>query len=108
MGVSPHLTPWQLWAQKLGMIEPPPENEAMRWGSHLEASIVSAFAELQGWRVVRRSPETTEHHSDRKWQRATPDALTVEPNGQCAIIEVKSVVGHPPSTPRVDWLCQCL
>ena len=117
MGVSPHLTLWQLWAQKLGMIEPQPENEAMRWGSYLEQRVVEGFiqdhlAHIQalggGWGF---SPDTTMYHAERKWQRATPDAAYfgfLPTAGALALTEVKCVVGHPPSAPRVDWLIQCL
>jgi len=117
MGVSPHLTPWQLWAQKLGMIEPPPENEAMRWGSHLEQRVAEGFIKehlaqhivgiKSGWTF---SPHRTWHATDRKWQRATPDVIYTDyaEDRRLGLIEVKCIVGHPPSMPRIDWLIQCL
>ena len=112
LGVSPRLTPWQLWAQKVGIIEAKDEpDEIMLAGTALEPVVVDLFLAQMGWPDLGllRSPDTTRFHDVRSWQRATPDAVRLNAYGSAGdLIEVKCVVGHPPSAPRVDWLVQCL
>lgn len=39
MGASPYMTPYELWEQKIGLKEPPEENEGMRIGRKYEEKI---------------------------------------------------------------------
>jgi predicted phage-related endonuclease len=107
MGVSPYLTPWQLWARKVELLPADTEDtEIMQRGRQLESAVLDMFlGELHiAPSDVERSPYTMRWRQDRPWQRATPDALVI---GR-ALVEVKCVVGYPPPAPRVDWLVQCL
>ena len=36
LGLNPYQSQMDLWMRKLGLIGPPEENEAMRWGSAAE------------------------------------------------------------------------
>ena len=40
MGLNPHQTPWEVFADKTGRIEPEPDNQAKRLGRTLEANIL--------------------------------------------------------------------
>lgn len=51
-GLSPYLTEFELWHRKAGRVHVPfKENERMKWGSRLEASIAAGAAEDNGWKI---------------------------------------------------------
>lgn len=51
-GLSPYLTEFELWHRKAGRVHVPiKENERMKWGSRLEASIAQGAAEDHGWKI---------------------------------------------------------
>jgi hypothetical protein len=85
MGVSPHLTPWQAWAQLVGIL---PEHE---------------------YTVHPVNRQFGAHHPERKWQRSTVDGIGWrEDDGEKYVVEVKCIVTMPPAVPRVEWVVQCL
>ena len=45
-------SPLELYAQKLGLVEPPETNEKMRWGKRLEPVIAAAYREETGRELV--------------------------------------------------------
>jgi len=55
LGLSPFKTPYDLWLERMGRIEPPPETEAMTIGSQIEPLLLSMAAQRIGERVVRPS-----------------------------------------------------
>jgi predicted phage-related endonuclease len=116
LGVSPHTTPWQLWARKLGLLPAEIEDtEVMKRGRQLEIPVINMFIgealslypEGLGLEDAILSPNTTRWDGARPALRATPDALLVTRDGP-QLVEVKCVVGYPPDTPRVEWIVQCL
>lgn len=51
-GVSPYMTPFELWHRKNGTLPPDFEpNERMRWGTRLESAIAHGVAEDRGWKI---------------------------------------------------------
>ena len=109
LGVSPHLTPWQLAARLTGLIpDTTEETEAMEFGTRLQGEILRAFCQRTGWIIEKEQPQYR-----AGFRRATPDGLLVsyvrdEDRTRLALAEVKCVTGQPPDVPRVDWLVQCL
>lgn len=58
MGLSPWTTKYQLWQQKLNLVEPREENEAMRRGKLLEPKAHARFREMTGFNT---KPEVAFH-----------------------------------------------
>ena len=54
-GLSRYRTPIQVYMEKLGMIEPPEENEAMYWGKKLEDVVAEEFSQRTGLKIRRRN-----------------------------------------------------
>lgn len=112
LGVSPHETPWGLWAKKVGLITPEQaESEAMAWGTRLQGEVLHAFAEQE--HMVIYEEQKTHRHFMRTWQRATPDGFCMRYRAQHdddsgVLVEIKCVVHQVPPVPRVDWIVQCL
>jgi putative phage-type endonuclease len=91
LAASPWLSPYALWAQKLGLMEPAADTEAMQWGIKLEPLIAEAYAEATG-RQVSALPPWTVHVSDtHAWQRATLDRVLapIDARGP-GVLELKS------------------
>lgn len=54
-GMNPYATPYTLWADKTGRLQPKEENEAMRQGHDLEEYVAQRFEERTGKRVRKRN-----------------------------------------------------
>lgn len=108
LGCSPHATPYQLWLERVGVIERKDEpTDVMQWGSALERAVLDKVTRDMG--LGPYLYQATARSYERPWQRSTPDAVILNEYGSPHIlIEVKGVVGHPPSVPRVDWIVQTL
>ena len=55
VGLSAYVSPYTVWADKLGKIPPSEENEAMRQGRDLEQYVAERFAEATGKKVRREN-----------------------------------------------------
>jgi hypothetical protein len=112
LNVSPHSTPWALWATKVGLIKRKDEpDEVMRAGTRLEPVVIAMLLDELGvsQQSTLQSPETTERHPERKWQRDTSDVLIFGDLGSpTSVGEVKCVAGQPAPVPRVEWVVQAL
>lgn len=53
--VSPWTTAASVWLDKKGRLPPKPENEAMWWGSQMEALVARRFTELTGLQTVNHN-----------------------------------------------------
>lgn len=60
LGLDPWESPTGLWAQKLKLVPPPPENLAMRLGTELEPFIARLYTEVTGVKV-RRANNLRQH-----------------------------------------------
>lgn len=55
VGLSAYVSPYTVWADKLGKIPPSEDNEAMRQGRDLEQYVAERFAEATGKKVRREN-----------------------------------------------------
>lgn len=81
LGLSPWKSPFELWAEKTGNIDPEDigDRDAVKWGLRLEGSVIEGYAEDTG-RICSRWPQHTLKRSDSiDWLGATPDAIQNAP-----------------------------
>jgi len=74
-GLSRYRTPIQVYMEKLGLIEPPEENEAMYWGKKLEDLVAEEFSLRTGLKVRRRNAIL--RHPEHPFMLANVDRLIV-------------------------------
>lgn len=55
IGLNPWASPYSIWAEKLGLVPPKEDNEAMRLGRDLEDYVAKRFTEVTGKRVRREN-----------------------------------------------------
>jgi len=73
VGLSKWKRPIDIYCEKLGLKDRPPETEAMAWGKRLEALVLDEYERRTGNRTVRGL--TVMAHPKRPWMRGTPDAF---------------------------------
>lgn len=88
LGLSPWKTPFELWLEKTGHVEPPDLStiEAVRWGSILEGEILQEYAARAGVQVER--PKGVFVSKSHPFLRANPDGLIVP--GKTKGVEAKT------------------
>ena len=74
-GLSRYRSPIQVYMEKLGLIEPPEENEAMYWGKKLEDIVAEEFSIRTGLKVRRRNAIL--QHPEHPFMLANVDRLIV-------------------------------
>jgi len=74
-GLSRYRTPIQVYMEKLGLIEPPEENEAMYWGKKLEDLVAEEFSIRTGLKLRRKNAIL--RHPDHPFMLANVDRLIV-------------------------------
>ncbi|KKN36573.1 hypothetical protein LCGC14_0772430 [marine sediment metagenome] len=79
LGISSWSTPYELWAEKSGLIEAGDlsDKECVQWGDRLEGVIGEAYAEKTGRTVTRWPKYTIARHNEHHWMICTPDATQV-------------------------------
>lgn len=77
-GLSRYRSPIQVYMEKLGLIEPPEENEAMYWGKKLEDIVAEEFSIRTGLKVRRRNAIL--QHPEYPFMLANVDRLIVGKN----------------------------
>jgi putative phage-type endonuclease len=85
VGESPYRSAYELWAEKLGLVEPPPESPVMTWGRRLEPVVAAAYTEATG-RRLRRVTRLLRHR-ERPWQLASIDREVI---GERRLVEIKT------------------
>jgi putative phage-type endonuclease len=96
LGLSPYMTPMDLWMRKLGLIDPPVENEAMKWGIAAEHVVARRYAKETDcalWPAVDtgydyKLPLT---HPDYEWWTGTPDRAISHTKDSPGLLEIKIV-----------------
>src|SRR5262245_5591120 len=78
LGVSPYQTPLQLFADKLGLVDPGVESEEMRWGRLLEPLIATRYAEETERTLAPAEPYTIAVHPECDFIRATLDRVILQ------------------------------
>ena len=74
MGVSPWKTKYQLWQEKLNLIEPEPMNDSMARGKALEEKARACFEEKMGV----KTPPHIAFHPTLDWMMASLDGYNYE------------------------------
>jgi len=102
MGISPYKTPYQLWLEKLGLIEPEPINAACQRGIDLEPNALERFNSTMGFQYV---PKVI-FHPTIDFMMASLDGIYEEKK---SIVEIKcnGKVNHEISRegkiPAIHW-----
>ncbi len=113
MGISPFTTPLKLYQQRMGIIPPTEETDAMRNGHFFEASTAEYFAAVTGCYV---DPTTAGDwlavSNEKPHLRVSPDRLfwlpgTEQTEKNSLILELKSTnkIVDPENIP-LYWFCQ--
>lgn len=81
MGINEYKSPYVLWAEKLGIRDKEPENEAMRRGKDLESEALAKYCELTGKLMY----PVVATHEVYKWAMASLDAISQDHLSICEI-----------------------
>lgn len=84
-GLNPYSSPYSVYADKLKLISPRPENESMRQGRDLEQYVAERFSEETGKKVRREN--SILYNSDYPFAHADVDRLII---GEDAGLECKT------------------
>lgn len=76
LGISRWASPWSVWADKVGLLPPQPDNGKMEFGRRAETIIAPWFTDKTGLYVAGEQMWCT--NPDRPWMRATPDGMVFE------------------------------
>lgn len=76
LGLSPHSSPFSIWAEKVGLTSGPEEDEYMEAGRWLELAIGPWFAHRTGLYIAGQQTMCT--HPDEPWMRCTLDGLVYD------------------------------
>jgi putative phage-type endonuclease len=89
LGLSPWMSRFTLWHKKAGLPHAPfTATPEMEWGVRLEPAVALKWAdEHQDFGVEATG---TWQHTEREWQRATPDRLLTQRARTTALLEVKT------------------
>lgn len=92
-GLSPYLSPAQLFAEKMGQLDPDqPDSIALRRGRLLEGAVAQAFAEEHpGWKITKAQ----HYYRDVKRRLgATPDYHLIDPDGRKGVLQAKTLMPY--------------
>ena len=98
VGLSRWKTPFQLFAEKTGLIKPDnKQTEAMYWGTVLEAIIREEFTKRTGYEVTK--PDFIFAAANYSFLTANLDGIIDFGNGEYGVLEIKTSNGYSES----DW-----
>ena len=99
LGISPWLSPFALWGEKVGTMEPLPQSEAMTWGLRLEPLVADHYAAETGRRVEALPPYSVHVSDTHPVMRASLDRIVhAEGRPGPGVLELKTSGGR-----RSDW-----
>lgn len=92
-GINPYSSPYQLWAERMGLVEGFDGNEATDWGHALETPVADMFAKAEGvtvyqWQVML-------HSTKYPWMNANLDGLIGDPHDEGVVLP-HPLVDPPP------------
>ena len=99
LGINPYKSPFALYQEKVGAIEPDPENTAMRIGKALEPLVAQMYTEETGRNVVDLGEYTIHHREDFPLLVATLDRWDTDE--QCPV-EMKTSM-NPSAQALDEW-----
>lgn len=89
LGINKWKSEIELWLEKTNQTnEPPVENEAMTWGNIMEPVIRKHFSKVTGKNVVELKAML--QHPEYPFMLADVDGVTVDDDGNLAILEIKT------------------
>lgn len=89
LGLSKWKTPFTLWLEKTGQIEPPEvSNEYVEWGNLLEPVIREKFKKETGFKVFQNN--FVLQHDDYPFMIANIDGEVIDKNGERGLLEIKT------------------
>lgn len=103
MGVSPWKSPFQLWSEKVGLVEDADlsANEAVAWGTRLQPIIGDAYHDATGRGVLHEPRFSIRRHSEIPWMTASLDAIQHDtPTRSPGALEIKTTNAFPGAA---DW-----
>ena len=89
VGYSKWESAYSLWCKKTGRIQDSTTSSAMEWGNRLEDVIIDKFADEHPDYTLLRNVGSWAHN-ERPWQKANPDGLYFDANGELCLLEVKT------------------
>jgi putative phage-type endonuclease len=89
LGLNPYKTPFTLWLEKTGQIEPPTiNNEYIEWGNLLEPVIREKFAKETGFEVYEN--HWVMLHDTHDFMVANIDGEVINSAGEKGVLEIKT------------------
>lgn len=121
LGLNPYMDPMKLYMRKLGLIDPDPENEPMKWGAAAEHVVARRYARETGYDLSPSIDKGFNYkmpfsHPKYKWWTGTPDrSIVTLPEMSNGLLEIKIVGertahqwGDPPDGDVPEqYLTQC-
>jgi putative phage-type endonuclease len=110
LGLNPYSSPYALWAEKTGAIEPEDisDKEAVRLGVFLEPYVAQRFSEITGKKVRRENYILK--NSDYPWAHANVDRLVIgEKAGlECKTTSALNLKKFKDGEYPANYYCQCM
>ena len=108
VGLNKYRNAFDVYADKLGITEPVPDNEAMRQGRDLEEYVAQRFCEETGKKVRRRNAMII--NTDYPFARANVDRMIIGENAglECKTANVLSLQRYKNGEYPSEYYCQCV
>lgn len=107
-GLNPFSTPFTVYGEKLGILPPKEETEAMRIGNDLEEYIAKRFTEKTGKKV--KNCNYVLQHPKHSWMLADVDRLVVGENAglECKSTSAFNKTNFEKADIPAQWYTQCV
>lgn len=108
VGLNKYRNAFDVYADKLGITEPVPDNEAMRQGRDLEEYVAQRFCEETGKKVRRRNSMMI--NTEYPFARANVDRMIVGENAglECKTANILSLQRYKNGEYPSEYYCQCV
>lgn len=108
VGLNKYRNAFDVYADKLGITEPVPDNEAMRQGRDLEEYVAQRFCEETGKKVRRRNAMII--NTDYPFARANVDRMIIGENAglECKTANILSLQRYKNGEYPSEYYCQCM
>lgn len=107
IGLNPYASPYAVWADKLGLVPPKEDNEAMRLGRDLEEYVAKRFCEETGKKVRRENSIII--NPDHPFAHANVDRLIVSEDAglECKTTSSLNLKRFKNGEFPANFYCQC-
>ena len=108
IGLNPWASPYSVWADKLGLIPPKEDNEAMRLGRDLEEYVAKRFCEETGKRVRRENSIII--NPDYPFAHANVDRILIGEDAglECKTSSSLNLKKYKNGEYPANFYCQCI